>query len=400
MSFSEWQECNLGQVCKITMGQSPKSEFYNTEGNGVVFLQGNRTFGDKYPIYDTFTSIVTKLANVGDVIMSVRAPVGDVNIATLETCLGRGICGLRMYNNNQEFLYYLMKYNSVNLIKKESGTVFGSINKGDINSLKVKIPTLDSEQKAIADILSSLDEKIELNNQMNKTLEEMAQSIFKRWFVDFNFPDGDGEPYKDSGGKMVESELGMIPEGWEVKALDNIADLIMGVSPSSSSYNEENIGLPLINGASDFKGKLIQVTKYTTEPKKTCKSGDMVFGVRATIGNTVFADKEYAIGRGVAAVVPIDNIDRELLYFKLENSMEKLINNASGSVFLNLKKSDISNVKFAYNKETAIKLHSVLYPILDSIISNDNESSELKQTRDTLLPKLMSGEIRVNDLKN
>lgn len=150
-----------------------------------------------------------------------------------------------------------------------------------------------------------------------------------------------------------------------------------------------------MNGASDFVGKLIKSTKFTTEPKKICKKGDMVFGVRATIGNTVFTDKEYALGRGVAAVSPQEIISREFIYFNLNNSMDNLINSASGSVFLNLKKSDITDLKVYFNEEVVKKFHNIAKSLIDKIIENDIESELLKEKRDLLLPKLMNGEIRV-----
>lgn len=300
-----------------------------------------------------------------------------------------------------EFLYYFFKsskgYNSI--ISRSTGSVQINIAKREIiQDIVIDIPKLDV-QKKIIDILSLLDTKIELNNEMNKTLEEMAQALFKRWFVDFEFPNEDGEPYKSSGGEIVESEIGMIPKGWNVKILNDISTITMGVSPSSSSYNEENIGLPLLNGAADFQGKLIRPSKYTSEPKKICNIGDMVFGVRATIGNIVFADEEYALGRGVAAVKPTYNYYRELIYFILNNSMDKLISSASGSVFLNLKKADITDLKLCLNEKIVIKFHEVASNLINKIIENDKESEILKQQRDSLLPKLMSGEIRVEDIE-
>ena len=169
----------------------------------------------------------------------------------------------------------------------------------------------------------------------------------------------------------------------------------MGVSPSSKSYNEDKIGIALLNGASDFEGKLIKPTKFTTEPKKICKIGDMVFGVRATIGNTVFTDKEYALGRGVAVVSPHKVVNREFIYFNLNNSMENLINSASGSVFLNLKKADITDLKINYSEEVISKFNSIAKPLIDKVIENDIESELLREKRNSLLPKLMSGEVRV-----
>ena len=146
------------------------NEYYNTEEKGTPFLQGNRTFGFKRPIFDTYTTIVTKEAKAGDVIMSVRAPVGDLNITPVDICLGRGVCSLRMKNGNQEFLYYMMKYYMPQLLNKESGTVFGSVNRNDINGLEIDIPEDEVQQKKIARYLTMLDDKIELNTEINNNL--------------------------------------------------------------------------------------------------------------------------------------------------------------------------------------------------------------------------------------
>lgn len=160
----------LDEIVDVTMGQSPKSKYYNTEGRGYPFLQGNRTFGFKYPTFDTYTTVITKLANSGDVIMSVRAPVGELNVTPIDICLGRGVCSLRMKNGNQNFLFYMMKYYMSHLIRKESGTIFGSVNKSDINSLEVDIPENIQTQNKITRYLEIIDEKIELNNKINNNL--------------------------------------------------------------------------------------------------------------------------------------------------------------------------------------------------------------------------------------
>ena len=160
----------LGEIVEVTMGQSPKSEYYNNEGVGFPFLQGNRTFGFKYPAFDTYTTVMTKQAKAGDVIMSVRAPVGELNITPIDMCLGRGVCSLRMKNGNQSFLLYMMKYYVPYLIRKESGTVFGSVNKNDINNLEVDIPSNEDIQKNIARFLEMIDDKIELNSTINNNL--------------------------------------------------------------------------------------------------------------------------------------------------------------------------------------------------------------------------------------
>ncbi|MGL5068967.1 MAG: restriction endonuclease subunit S [Sarcina sp.] len=297
---------------------------------------------------------------------------------------------------NSKFMYYTFKERK--FLKQCMGLIKGSVQKclylGEISEIMIPCPGIE-EQKAIAKILSDLDEKIETNNKINKNLEEMAQAIFKEWFVDFEFPNEEGKPYKSSGGEMIESELGMIPKEWQIKNIESLAHLEMGVSPSSKSYNYDFDGLPLINGAADFEGKLIRVNKFTKDPKKCCKKGDMIFGVRATIGNTVFADKEYAIGRGVASLREKNIIDRELIYFSLNKEMKSLINSATGSVFVNLKKADINNVSIFYNERIAEQFNEIVGGILEEILVNDKENERIKGIRDILLPKLMSGEIRV-----
>lgn len=160
----------LKDIAKINMGQSPKSDSFNSEGKGTPFLQGNRSFGFKYPTIDTFTINVTKIAKQGEVLLSVRAPVGDINIAPSEICIGRGLCAIDMNNGNNEFLYYLLKCYVPLLMKKENGTVFGSINKNDICNFEIHIPSGINKQNKIARILAELDKKIEINNTINKNL--------------------------------------------------------------------------------------------------------------------------------------------------------------------------------------------------------------------------------------
>ena len=176
-------ECVLGDIADVTMGQSPKSEFYNTDGQGMPFLQGNRTFGKKYPVFDTYTTMPTKTAKAGDVIMSVRAPVGDLNVTPVDMCLGRGVCGIRMKNGNQDFLFYLLKYYMPHLVNKESGTVFGSVNRNDINGLAIKIPDSFKEQRRIARMLAVFDEKIENNEAINENLLRQTCTLFHSMFI-------------------------------------------------------------------------------------------------------------------------------------------------------------------------------------------------------------------------
>ena len=166
----EWETVELKSIADVTMGQSPKSDYYNENCEGMPFLQGNKTFGDKYPSFELHTTFIKKVAKKNSVLMSVRAPVGDLNIASEDICIGRGICAIWMKNNNNEFLYYLLKANISQLINRESGTVFGSINKRDIETFKIKAPKDPKIQLKIMTILKDIDEKIELCKNVNNNL--------------------------------------------------------------------------------------------------------------------------------------------------------------------------------------------------------------------------------------
>lgn len=301
-------------------------------------------------------------------------------------------------NANIADQYYLMYYlNSLKLRYLDSGSAQSQITINDLGNLKVTLPSLEI-QKEVANLLRTYDKKIQLNNQIIFNLEQLAQTLFKRWFVDFEFPDENGEPYKWSGGEMVEGELGMIPEGWKSGRLTDIATLIMGQSPKSDTYNEDGLGLPLINGASDFKKDQINPLKYTTDPKRESKEGDFIFGVRATVGNVTYVDKEYALGRGVGIARAKKNEYREMLYFQLITGINHLKSTATGSVYISFTKSDIEGIKVIIPNTNVVKLfHGTVKSFLEQkntlIIQND----KLVNLRDMLLPKLLSGEIEIPD---
>ncbi|MCD1023982.1 restriction endonuclease subunit S [Enterococcus sp. SMC-9] len=277
--------------------------------------------------------------------------------------------------------------------------VIGSTQKAltmvQLKKVQIELPSIDVQEKIVS-IIDSLDSKIELNNQMIATLEELAATLFKRWFVDFEFPDKNGDPYKSSGGKMVASELGEVPEGWEVSQLKNIATIIMGQSPKGTSYNTEGNGLPLINGASDFKNGIITPQKYTTEPKKITQSKDFIFGVRATIGGTVEVGKEYAIGRG-AGIARAKEVElREYLFLIMNKLFNFFSETATGSVYINISRKDFEDYEFVRPSSDIIdSFHKLMEPIFIETRNKREENKYLVEIRDVLLPKLLSGELEV-----
>ena len=162
--MSNIQTKKLYEIAIVTAGQSPESINYS-DNEGTPFLQGNRTFGIKYPKIDVFTKKITKLAKKGDILVSVRAPVGDLNVAHCDICIGRGLASINAKDSDNQFLYYILKHNINSLIKKSNGSIFQSINRSDLENLEVVFPK--KNQKIISKLLSALDDKIELNNKIN-----------------------------------------------------------------------------------------------------------------------------------------------------------------------------------------------------------------------------------------
>lgn len=175
--------------------------------------------------------------------------------------------------------------------------------------------------------------------------------------------------------------------------------LMMGQSPKSDTYNINQDGMPLLNGAADYTGHRLTPNKYTTNPIRVCSYGDLIFCIRATIGLLVFADKEYCLGRGVAAITKIDELYKEFVYHALEDSIELLKANANGSVIIGISKNDVNRLKMKNPSITDIeRFHSVQCPLFELIKKNNEENYRLSKLRDRLLQKLMSGKIDVSDL--
>ena len=411
----DWEVDELSNKVDLVMGQSPKSEFYNDKGIGMPFMQGRTTFGEKYHYINTWCTDIKRVGIKNSVLMSVRAPVGDVNIAIEDICIGRGLASLNMKNKNNEFLYYLLKNYSGLLISKESGTVFGSINKAGIEKLVLPFPS-KSEQKAIAKILSDLDEKIEVNNKINKNLEEMAQAIFKQWFVDFEFPNEEGKPYKSSGGEMVKSELGMIPKGWKVFYMEEFLNTYNGYSYKGKELTKSNDAMITIKNF-DRKGgykldglKEISISNKVKEHHYidindiVIAHTDLTQGAEI-IGNPIMV---YSKGKYNKLIMSMDtvkvtskksNINNSLLYyifkdFRFKSFALKFVN---GTTVLHLSKTTIPKYKIALpnDENILLKIGGILNSLTNKISNNIIENERLEKLRDTLLPKLMSGEIRV-----
>lgn len=284
-------------------------------------------------------------------------------------------------------------------------TTRASLNNDTMAKLKIVVPKID-EQKAIAKILSDLDEKIEINNKINKNLEEMAQSIFKQWFVDFEFPNEEGKPYKSSGGEMVESELGMIPKifsistlGNEVKTIDN-----RGKTPPLEKEKTEYpiIDVKVLAGSSriiNYNNCLKFVNEETY--KIWFRSGHPLENdiLISTVGSLaelkMFFGNKGCIAQNVVALRCI-NISPFYMYEYLKYIKPKLVSYNIGSVQPSIKITHIMKHNIIIpDKNIVLKYDNLIKSTIEKIYNNENENERLEKLRDTLVPKLMSGEIRV-----
>ncbi|QBO35779.1 restriction endonuclease subunit S [Periweissella cryptocerci] len=179
--------------------------------------------------------------------------------------------------------------------------------------------------------------------------------------------------------------------------LSDISDIVMGQSPKSDTYNNDAIGLPLLNGAADFKNGKIEAHKYTSDPKKVVRPGDYIFGVRATIGQTTKVFQEYATGRGTGSARPKEVYLDEYLFFALQDTFTWFSQTGSGSVYINISKSDFHSFELQIPDTNALlKFHESMKPLLDKTYQNNAEIADLEALRNALLPKLLSGEIQLN----
>lgn len=274
-----------------------------------------------------------------------------------------------------------------------------------IEQIKVPCPPLPI-QKEIAAILSSLDDRITLLRETNKTLEAIAQALFKSWFIDFDpvrakmenkIPEGmDEETAALFPDSLEESELGMIPKGWKVSTVGDFFILLMGQSPPGNTYNENENGLPFYQGCTDFGFRFPMKRIYCSEPARIAEIGDTLVSVRAPVGDVNMAIEKCCIGRGVASVRHGE--DYRSFTFYLMRSLSKRFDNfdSEGTIFGSITKKDFQSLPvISPSLSTLVAYDEISKPIDDRIIQNEQKIRTLANLRDTLLPRLISGQIRV-----
>ena len=277
-------------------------------------------------------------------------------------------------------------------------SAYPSINPSDLSSLYFEFPSFDT-QKKIADIWANYDRKIELNRAINQNLEAMAKQLYDYWFVQFDFPDENGRPYKSSGGKMVWNEKlkREIPEGWNNGMLIDIANITMGQSPDGSSYNEVGEGMLFYQGSTDFGMRFPSVRQYTTAPSRYAKRGDILMSVRAPVGSINIANNDCCIGRGLSAINSKLGSTTHLYYILNDLRIAFEQRNAAGTTFGSITKEDLYSLPIIIPSHEVIRaFDKICSPMFDRQMILGEEIDNLIKQRDELLPLLMNGQVSVN----
>lgn len=421
MSCNEWKEYTIEELCSVidSLHKSPKYVEYGypiirVKDMSEGFLKfENPAFVTK-EVYEEFSK--KHKPKKGDMLFS---RVGSYGITTfvdkdVEFCLGQNTVVMTDYKYNiinNRFMYYMM---ISDIVKEQiemlvTGSTQKTISMKSIKSIKIPTPSIE-EQEKIANILSSLDDKIQLNNEMNKILEEMAQSIFKRWFVDFEFPNEDGEPYKSSGGEMVDSELGMIPKGWEVKTIGDLCE----VGSSKRIFMKEYVdsGVPFYRGKEIIeksKGNSVSTELFITKERfeeikekfGVPNKNDILLTSVGTLGVAYLVDDEdfyFKDGNLTWFKNFKEEVYRYFIYQWIISSEGKKSIDAItiGSTQKALTINALKGMKLVLPSDDMLSLfEGFIKSNISNIRSNNEEKNNLIDIRDSLLPKLMNGEIDI-----
>jgi len=411
-----WQKFTLKEICNlITDGKH--GDCTNEEGSGYFFLSVKDVLDNRL-VYDNARQITkedflethrrTNLEE-GDVLFTNTGTIGRMAIAsndpkTQRTTFQKSVAILKPKRDivMPHFLYYMLKFNNKRLSSFAEGTTQKNLLLKDFRIFDVIIPPI-SEQRVITNILRTFDKKIELNQRMNQTLEGIGRAIFKHWFMDFEFPDEQGRPYKSSGGEMVDSELGEIPKGWDVGTLNDLCKL------NANSWKTNNIPQEIhyVDLANAKNGNIEEIQLFNAKSapsraKRILSQGDTIFGT-VRPANRSFAlvgdhNLQLTGSTGFAVLSPKNSELREIVYLitTSDQNVERLTCLADGAAYPAVNPSVVVDEICVLPPQNIIEnFHDEVGPLFDKVLLNKNNESILSQIRDSLLPQLISGKIRL-----
>lgn len=370
----------LSEILDLIGGGTPKTsnaEYWNGEIPWLSVKDFNNDYRYVYRTEKTITQLglknsSTKMLHKGDIIISARGTVGEIATIPFPMAFNQSCYGLRAKKDivTEDYLYYLIKHNVFVLKQTTHGSVFDTITRDTFNKIEVDIPNIET-QKKVASVLSDLDRKIELNIAINDNLQQQAKMLYEEMFL---------------------NNTDMTPG-----TLSDIATITMGQSPNGSSYNEDAIGTVFYQGRAEFGFRFPTRRLFTTEPKRMAEAGDVLLSVRAPVGDLNVAYEKCCIGRGLGAIHSKDGNSSFVLYtmFALRPQLE--VFNGEGTVFGSINRTALNSMPIEIpSAEKVAQFEAVVRPMDELIRTNYEEICRLENLRNTLLPKLMSGEIDVS----
>ncbi len=397
MSFSEWKPFNLGDLVEISSSKRIYAKEYTDYG--VPFYRskeiieksaGKDISTEIYISRERFLILKNKFGapSQGDILLTSVGTLGVPYIVRDEEFYFKdgNLTWMKNFNKtcHNKFIYYwlLSDYGKKQIDSKCIGSTQKALTIETLNKFDLMLPPLP-EQKVIAHVLSTLDEKIEVNNQIKKTLKNMTQAMFKHWFVEFEFLDENGNPYKSSGGKMVESELGEIPEGWVIVHLDDYVEIKYGKDHKKLAEGE----YPVYGSG----GIMRNVDKFLY-------SGESVLVPRkGTLNNVMYVDESFwSVDTMFYTVMKKKNIAKFIYLFLNEIDLKSMnVGSAVPSMTTNI----LNNMKIIKPPSRILEeFNSLIAPMFQMIKHNKEENKTLEDIRDALLPKLLSGELDLGGL--
>ena len=406
----------LGELIEVTRGASLNGNYYAASGKYIRLTCGNFDYRNncfkentsKDNLYYTGEFRAEFLLDKGDLI----TPLTEQAIGLLGSAAWIPECEKYIQSQDiakitckeelldKKFAYYLI---SSNMVKQQLGaaaqqTKIRHTSPDKIKDCTVWLPSL-AEQKQIGQLLFDIDRKIEINRAINHNLEAIAKQLYDYWFVQFDFPDENGKPYKSSGGAMVYNEnlKRNIPEGWNDGIFADIANITMGQSPDGSSYNETGEGEIFYQGSTDFGIRFPSVRMYTTSPTRYAKQGDILMSVRAPVGAVNIANSDCCIGRGLSAINSmIGSIT--YIYYVVHYLKVRFDNlNTAGTTFGSITKDELFNLPVVVPSNDMIERFEVICkPIFNKQMEIGFEIESLDKQRNELLPLLMNGQASLN----
>ena len=389
----DWKITRISDICKTnpnTYSVSEKWSYVNYLDTGSITENSVSEIQHLVIGRDTLPSRARRKVVVDDILYSTVRPnqrhygiVKDV-VPNMLVSTGFAVIRVDKAKADADYLYYYLTQNDIvdglHAIGEQSVSAYPSIKPSDIESLELILPSLP-EQVEIGRTLKALDDKIANNTKINHHLVQMAQAIFKSWFVDF-------EPF---GGVM--------PDDWREGTLSEIAIITMGQSPDGASYNEEGIGTVFYQGRAEFSSRFPTRRLFTTQPKRMASKGDVLMSVRAPVGDLNVAFESCCLGRGLAGIQSNNGCQSFVLYTMFALKQQLDVFNGVGTVFGSINKNDMANLPVLIPTfEVLRQFEELVNPMDAAIEANYEESCNQQVVRDSLLPRLMSGELSVTDL--